>query len=286
MDLRSEMRYTLPTGTKKTSRAVSARAAEGQQPVRPAVRHTHPRTGRIVLIGSFSRGVSPFVRSVHSLLAERMLADGFKVQLSAGEEPKELERAEGLLITDPAWFTLEREEELRGKKQGFALLTMRQACPNAVFLDAAGAWMSFLLEAEQRKTERFLLSGSDDEREMPSLLPPAPLLKSIPPEKRPVFQVLPEGAAPLPDEGSCLLTCDEQVMFRFPAGESAEPEGRFWTACMLPGCDIPSFRSRSFRADPEAVAREMQRILYRQMKTGNTSDPGAILPVLWGAKKV
>lgn len=270
----------------RTARAVRPARKTGE-PVKPAIRHTHPRTGRIVLIGSFSRGVPPFVRNVHDVLAERLLADGFCLQLSTGKEFRDWERAEGILITDPAWLTPEQEAKLRSGQRGFVLLSMKEAGPNTVFLDASGAWLNFLLTAKQRKTNRILVLETKNSEGMPSLTPPLPLLKTFTQNDPPLFQALPKDAAgqnTLPAElmtdDTCLLTDDADAALRFSGGDSPG----FWTACMLPGCEMPAIRDRSFRADPESAAREMQRVLYRQMTTGNTSDPGAILPILWGSK--
>lgn len=262
------------------------------EPVKPAIRHTHPRTGRIVLIGSFSRGVPPFVRNVHNALAERLLADGFCLQLSTGKEFRDWERAEGILITDPAWLTPEQEAKLRSGQRGFVLLSMKKPGPNTIFLDASGAWLYFLQTANQRKTNRILVLETKTSEGMPSLIPPLPLLKIFTQKDPPLFQELPKDAAgqnTLPAElmtdDTCLLTDDADAALRFSGDEagSAASSG-FWTACMLPGCEMPAIRDRSFRADPESAAREMQRSLYRQMTTGNTSDPGDILPILWGSR--
>lgn len=276
----------------RTARAV--RPARGMnEPVKPATRHTHPRTGRIVLIGSFSRGVPPFVRNVHDILAERLLADGFRLQLSTGKEFRDWERAEAVLITDPAWLTPEQEAKLRSGQRGFVLLTTKESGPNSVFLDASGAWLNFLLEAKQRNTNRILVLETKTGEGMPSLTPPGPLLETFLKEP-PLFQALSKetaGLNALPAElmtdDTCLLTDDTDAALRFSGDEeekSAASPG-FWTACMLPGGEmIPAIRERSFRADPKSTAREMQRVLYRQMTTGKTSDPGAILPILWGSK--
>ena len=262
------------------------------EPVKPAVRHTHPKTGQIALFGSFSRGVPAFIQKVHDALAERLIADGFRLLLSAGENFRDWEHAEGILITDPAWLTPEREKRLRSGQRGFVLLTTRQAGPNTVFLDASGAWLNFLLAAEQRKTNRVLILGTKTEEGMPALSPPVPLMKAFSRRKPPVFQTLPKETVQQNDlppdlaaDDICLLTDDIDAALRFSGRRSSQSAAPgFWTACMLPGCDVPEIRDRSFRIDPGIAAREMQHVLYRQMTTGNTEDPGAILPILWGEK--
>ena len=267
-------------------------------PVKPPARLTHPRTGRLVLIGSFARGVPPFMRSVHSFLAEMALGAGFSLQLSSGEDPRDLERAEGILITDPAWLTPERETELRSSKRGFVMLSTKQPGPNTVFLDASGAWIEFLLSAERRKTTRILFLETNTTEGIPELALPEPLRKTFARKRQlPLFQALPKDVerplSSLPPElmtdDTCLLTDDIETaialssvtMERLRKNGPRERHDGFWTACMLPAWNAPALRDCSFRADPEDTAREMLHILYRQMATGRTSDPGAILPVLW-----
>ena len=271
-------------------------------PVKPGTRHTHPRTGRIALIGSFDRGVPPFIRNVHSFLAEQALSAGFSFQLSAGSELRELERAEGILITDPLWLTPEREAELRGSRRGFVTLTAKQPGPNTVFLDASGAWIEFLLSAEQHKTTRVLFMQTNAGEVIPGLTLPASLRSTFPGKRKlPLFQEIPKDIerpdSTLPPDlmtdDTCFLTDDADtavalsVLEKDPQKNSSRAkDGCFWTACMLPAWDAPQLRYCSFLADPENTAREMLRVLYRQMATGNTSDPGAILQVLWSGRRL
>lgn len=291
-----------PKTPRKQTIRVMELSREKSVSVKPAARRTHPRTGRLVLIGSFTRGVPPFLRSVHSFLAEQALGAGFGFQLSAGTDPRDWERAEGILITDPSWLTREREEELRGSRRGFVMLTARQPGPNTVFLNASGAWMDFLLAAEERKTTRILFLETADCEAIPELNLPEPLRKTFPGGRQlPLFQALPKdidrSLSALPPElmtdGTCLLTDDADIAASYsaPAEKSRKTggcrqDGGFWTACMLPAWNTPSLRDCSFRADPEDAAREMLLTLYRQMTTGRTSDPGAILPVLWSGRKI
>lgn len=287
------------SGARKQIVRVMELSRRKHAPVKPQARLTHPRTGRIVLIGSFARGVPPFMRSVHSFLAEMALRAGFSLQLSAGEDPRELERAEGILITDPAWLTPERETELRNGKRGFVMLSTKQPGPNTVFLDASGAWIEFLLSAERRRTTRILFLETGTGEGIPALALPEPLRKTFSRKRQlPLFQALPKNIerplSSLPPElmtdDTCLLTDDVETAISLSAvtserSQKSGPRKRndgFWTACMLPVWDAPALRNGgAFRADPEDTAREMLHILYRQMVTGRTSDPGAILPVLW-----
>jgi len=290
-----------PDGARKQLVRVMELSRRKHAPVKPPARLTHPRTGRLVLIGSFARGVPPFLRNVHGFLAELTLNAGFSLQLSAGEDPRDLERAEGVLITDPAWLTPEREAELRDSRRGFVMLTTRQPGPNTVFLDASGAWIEFLLSAERRKTTRILFLETHTGEGLPALALPETLRKTFSRTRQlPLFQAIPKNIerplSPLPPElmtdDTCLLTddVDTALALSLPAEKprkegSRERSGGFWTACMLPAWDAPPLRSCSFLADPEDAAREMLHILYRQMATGRTSDPGAILPILWSDGK-
>lgn len=266
-------------------------------PERPSPRRTHPRTGQIVLIGSFARGVPPFLRDVHSFLAELVLGAGFRLQFSTGEDPRDLDRAEGVLITDPSWLTPERESELREGRRGFVLLTTKRPGPNAVFLDASGAWIEFLLSAERHRTTRILFLETGTGEGMPPLTLPEPLRKTFSCKRQlPLFQALPENierpVTSLPPDlmtdDTCLLTDDAETAVvcslsaeKARKNSTRERNGGFWTVCMLPAGNAPALRNNSFLIDPENTAREMLHVLYRQMATGKTADPGAILPVLW-----
>ena len=268
--------------------------------MKPAARHTHPRTGQIVLIGSFARGVPPFIRSVHNFLAEQALGAGFDFQLSTGEDPRDLERAEGVLITDPAWLTPEREAELSAGRRGFVLLTAKQPGPNTVFLDASGAWLQFLLAAERRKTTRILSMETSAGESIPRLTLPEPLRKTFSRKKQlPLFQPIPWNierplSALPPDlmtDDTCLLTDDLDTAIAFSSSseksrksDARRRDGGFWIVCMLPAWNLPSIRNGSFLADPEDTAREVLHVLYRQMATGRIRDPGAILPILWSGE--
>ena len=179
--------------------------------------------------------------------------------------------------------------------------TTKQPGPNTVFLDASGAWIEFLLSAERRKTTRILFMETNTGEGIPQLTLPEPLRSTFSDKRRlPLFQAIPtdleQPVSALPPDlmtdDTCLLTDDTNTAVMLsPSAEksgktrSREREGGFWTACMLPAWDAPQIRDCSFLADPENTAREMLHVLYRQMATGKTSDPGAILPILWSGRK-